>query len=358
MFLKCSLGILVKKDSEKTLKSKEERGINMARGQNQKLKLLYLLDIFQRETDEEHGITVPEIIERLKTLDINAERKSLYTDFEELTKYGVEIISQKKDKKVKYFMADRKFEIAELKMLVDSVLASKYISEKKTENLIKKIEGFASKYQAHELQRQVYIQGRTKTRNESVLYNVDAIHQAMGENKQISFEYFYWNSKKQKVNKKSNGELYKVSPWALVLDQENYYLVAYDEAEAKIKHYRVDKMEKIVLAEEARIGAECFEEQNVASYTKRYFSMFGGEKKRVTLEFEDKLAGVVIDRFGMDVSMRPSREGYFCVSMDLEISDMFYAWVMGLGTQVKIISPSEIVEEMKKKIMQLMTNYD
>ena len=186
--MKCSLGILVKKDSEKTLKSKEERGINMARGQNQKLKLLYLLDIFQRETDEEHGITVLEIIERLKALDINAERKSLYTDFEELTKYGVEIISQKKEKKVKYFMADRKFEIAELKMLVDSVLASKYISEKKTENLIKKIEGFASKYQAHELQRQVYIQGRTKTRNESVLYNVDAIHQAMGENKQISFE--------------------------------------------------------------------------------------------------------------------------------------------------------------------------
>ncbi len=220
----------------------------MAKGTNQKLKLMYLMKILLEKTDEGHSITMPEIIESLKAYDITAERKSIYADMEALRTYGMDIIGEQKNKTYYYHVGNRQFELAELKLLVDSVQSSKFITAKKSNELIKKIEGFASKYEAKQLQRQVFVTERIKTMNESIYYNVDKIHAAIGANVKIKFQYFQWNVDK-KMELRHASEFYYISPSALSWDNENYYLIGFDSEAYMIKHYRVDKMLTIELAE-------------------------------------------------------------------------------------------------------------
>ena len=213
----------------------------MSKSSNQKLKLIYLMKILLERTDETHGITMPEIIDALAAYDISAERKSLYNDIENLRVYGLDIIGTQEDRTYSYHIGNRQFELAELKLLVDSVQSAKFITAKKSNELIKKIEGLASKYEASQLHRQVFVAGRVKTMNESIYYNVDRIHTAIAENSRITFQYFQWNVDK-KMELRHDGALYDVSPWSLSWDDENYYLIAYDSSEGMIKHFRVDKM--------------------------------------------------------------------------------------------------------------------
>lgn len=328
----------------------------MAKGTNQKLKLLYLMKILLEKTDDTHGLTLQEITDELGRYDITAERKSLYTDFDALRLFGLDILGEQRNRNYYYYVGTRDFEMAELKLLVDAVQSSKFITEKKSRQLIKKLEGFASRYEAKELHRQVSVQGRIKTMNESIYYNVDKLHQALGQNVKIKFQYFQWNVEKE-MELRHGGEYYVVSPWELLWDNENYYLIAYDSVAGKLKHYRVDKMLKIGLLEEKREGKEQFEKKDTSTYPKKLFGMFDGEKEMVKLLCKNSFAGVIIDRFGKEVSMRKEDEEHFVAYVDVAVSGQFLGWIMALGDGVKIIGPEQVVEQMKEEIERLAKQY-
>ena len=328
----------------------------MPKSSNQKLKLIYLMKILLERTDETHSITMSEIIDALAAYDISAERKSLYNDIENLRVYGLDVIGTQEDRTYSYHIGNRQFELAELKLLVDSVQSAKFITAKKSNELIKKIEGLASKYEASQLHRQVFVAGRVKTMNESIYYNVDRIHTAIAENSRITFQYFQWNVDK-KMELRHGGSLYEVSPWSLSWDDENYYLVGFDSKAGKIKHYRVDKILRIQMSKEEREGKEHFQKLDMADYAKKSFGMFGGKEQTVKLLVHNSLAGVIIDRFGKDIMMIPEDEQYFTVNVDVHISRQFLGWVFSLGEQVRILKPDEVVVEMKKEIKRLNQQY-
>ena len=324
-------------------------------GPNQKMKILYLLQILRERTDENHIMSATDLSNALKEYGISAERKSIYSDIEALQSFGVYIV-QKKGSTPGYYIASREFEIAELKLLVDAAQASKFITKKKTEELIKKLEGLTSKYEAHQLQRDVYIYNRTKAQNETIFYNVDYIHDAMFSNVQIQFQYSEWTVKKE-LKLKKGGEFYVVSPWALTWADENYYLIAYDEKADMIKHYRVDKMQRMELLEEPRLGKERFHEFDLAAFAKKTFGMYGGEDAKVTLYGKNGLAGVVIDRFGQDVFMMPVDEEHFRAVVTVSVSQQFFGWVTGLGTGIQIAGPEHVREKYQEYLKGLLENY-
>jgi predicted DNA-binding transcriptional regulator YafY len=328
----------------------------MAKGENQKLKLPYLMKILLEKTDESHSITMPEILSSLEAYGVTAERKSIYDDLEALRLFGIDIIGEQNNRTYSYRVGKRDFELAELKLLVDAVQSSKFITAKKSNELIKKIENLASKYEASQLQRQVYVAERIKTMNESIYYNVDKIHTAIGSNVKIKFQYFQWNvDKKMEIRK--NGEFYCISPWALSWDNENYYLIGFDCEANMIKHYRVDKMLHIDLTEEKRDGREFFEKFDIAVYAKRMFGMYDGEDQTVRLECENRLAGVMIDRFGKNVQMINLDKDHFTVNVEVAVSPQFLGWVIALGEGVRITGPEHVVEMMREEVRRLMGLY-
>ena len=251
----------------------------MAKGANQKLKLLYLARILSEETDEDHGLTLPEITARLAALDIPADRKTLYADFEELRRFGLDILTVQEGRQYTYRLVSREFELPELKLLVDCVQAAKFITEKKSRELIRKLEGLASRNEALQLQRQVLISGRIKTMNESIYYNVDKLHQAINGNVRIRFRYFSWTVRKE-MELRRGGADYEVSPLHLVWDDEYYYLVAYDNTDLKTKHFRVDKMLQIRLTRLPREYPEEAARLDISAYSRSLFGMFGGRRAR------------------------------------------------------------------------------
>jgi hypothetical protein len=241
-------------------------------------------------------------------------------------------------------------------LVVDSVQSAKFITDKKSKTLIKKLEAMASKYEARKLHRQVVISGRVKTMNESIYFNVDKLHEAIGSDSQIQFKYFQWNVKKE-MELRKGGAWYQVSPWALMWDDENYYLVAYDGEEKKIKHYRVDKMLKISLVNKKREGKEEFQEFDMPRYNKSLFGMYGGEEVQITLEAENEFAGVLIDRFGKDIIIRQVDAEHFRTVVNVAVSNQFLGWIMALGNGVKIVSPESVVDRMRQEIKLLNEMY-
>lgn len=324
---------------------------------NQKLKQLYLMKILLENTDETHSMTMPDIVSVLKVYDITAERKSIYDDMEALRLYGMDIIGEKSGKTYLYHIGSRDFELAELKLLVDSVQSSKFITAKKSNELIGKIERMASKYEAKQLHRQVYVAERIKTMNESIYYNVDIIHNAIANNVKIRFQYFQWNvDKKQEL--RHGGEYYLISPWALSWDNENYYLIGYDHKAGIIKHYRVDKMLNISETEEKREGKQLFRQFDMAIYAKKMFGMFDGKEQSVRIECVNSFAGVMIDRFGKSVTMIKTDEEHFVVNVTVAVSRQFLSWIISLGDGVVITAPEDVVELMKDEIRALNIRYD
>lgn len=315
----------------------------MSKSSNQKLKILHIAEIFKEMTDEEHGLTLAEIIEELKRRGISTERKSLYNDIEALRTFGMEI-ETKKDKTVRYYLVEREFELPELKLLVDAVQSSKFITRKKSSALIKKIESLASMYEAKQLQRQVFVANRIKTMNESIYYVVDEIHKAISADRQITFQYFDWNFKKEKQLRR-DGRIYAVSPWALTWDDENYYMIAFDEESGIIKHYRVDKMQKIKVSASKRLGEKLFENFDPAVYSGKTFGMYGGRDEQVTLRCRHSMAGIVVDRFGQDVIMYDVGNGFFEISVKVSVSPLFLTWIMNFGGDMMIVSPDSVIEE-------------
>lgn len=280
----------------------------------------------------------------------------MYSDIENLRLYGLDIIGTQEDRTYFYHIGSRQFELAELKLLVDSVQSAKFITAKKSNELIKKIEGLASKYEASQLHRQVFVSGRVKTMNESIYYNVDRIHNAIAENSRINFQYFQWNVDK-KMELRHDGAVYEVSPWSLSWDDENYYLIAYDSAEEKIKHFRVDKMLHIKSNGREREGKQAFKSFDMAAYARKMFGMYGGKEERVRMECDNAFAGVMIDRFGKDVSMIRLDDKRFVINVDVAVSRQFLAWVIGLGEGVTLTGPDSVVEMMQAEIDRLVNQY-
>ncbi len=307
--------------------------------ENQKCKILVIRDLLL-ETDEQHPMTVQDFIGKLRERGIEAERKSVADDLLTLTDYGLDIEAVAVGKRKGYYLASRTFEPAELKMLVDSVQAAKFLSLKKTARLIKKLATLSSRNEAALLRRQLYLSDRGKTDNESIFYNIDAIHGAIAEDREITFVYWQYDLNKKRVPRKS-GARYCVSPFALVWDDEFYYLIAYDAEDARIKHYRVDKMNRITIGSGERKGKDAFAALDMSAYTSRNFSMFAGEEADVTLDCDESVIGVIVDRFGTDVSVHPHGGG-FTAFVRVAVSEQFFGWVAALGGAVRIVSPAPV----------------
>lgn len=309
----------------------------MAKSEYSKEKLLALMDILHRETDEEHHLTMPAIVDLLEQRGIPAERKSLYRDISLLEEFGWDILRDQTG----YYLASGDFELAELKLLADAVQCSRFITEKKTYDLIGKLETLTSRHQAGQLRRQLHLVGRSKTSNEQIYYNIDALYRAINRDCQITFHYLEWHSdgRRRKRNK-----IYYASPYGLCWDSENYYLVAHTEERGKT-HYRVDRMADISLLDIPRQAREQYRDLDMAQYSKQVFGMFGGENICVRLLFPEALADSAVDKFGSDVMMIPQQDGTFTLSATVAVSPVFFSWVFSFGGRVKILGPENVLRQ-------------
>lgn len=328
----------------------------MPKSEKQKQKLLHIAKYLMEHTDEHHAVSTPQLIAHLNSLGIKAERKSIYNDIDTLNEFGMDII-RSEEHRGGYMLASRPFELAEVKLLVDLVQSSKFITEKKSRELIGKLETLVSRYDAKAMGRQVEIIGRSKTHNENIYYNVDMIHTAISQNTKIRFQYFDWDMHKN-MQLRHGGAFYEVSPWKLTWDDENYYLIAFDEKAEKIKHYRVDKMQNVTVTELAREGRQVFDEMDMPEYDKKTFGMFAGEEKTIRLRCHTSMIGVMVDTFGRDVAIRPDEEDYVMVRMDVAVSPQFFGWLTGLGTRVQIVAPEEVKEEYKEYLKNIFSCYE
>lgn len=328
----------------------------MAKGINQKLKLLYLIKIFSECTDENHCLSAQDLIERLQKYEVGAERKSIYSDIECLQDFGYDIVYNKSKVNGGYYLASRDFELPELKLLVDAVSASKFITPKKTKTLIQKIETLAGPFEGKELQRDIVAVNKIKAENEGIYIIVDALHTAIRNNSSISFVYSEWQSDKL-LHPKHEGKKYIISPWALTWKDENYYLVAFDNEENKIKHFRVDKMSKVSQLQDKRKGREAFNQFDIIEYSNKNFGMFGGQSDTVTLECPEYLCGVIIDRFGKDIDIRKMENGKIRSRIHVAVSNQFYGWVTGIGPEMQIVSPSYIKNEYMLFLQSIIKSY-
>lgn len=327
----------------------------MPKSENQKQKLLQIAKYLLENTDENHAVSTPQLISYLNSIGIKAERKSIYNDIDTLNDFGMDII-RSDDHRGGYMVASRQFELAEVKLLVDLVQSSKFITEKKSRELIGKLETLVSKYDAKAMGRQVEIIGRSKTNNENIYYNVDMVHTAISKNVKIQFKYFDWDVNK-KMQLRHDGAFYEVSPWKLTWDDENYYLIAFDEKANHIKHYRVDKMQNVTVTENSREGKKLFDEMDMVEYDKKTFGMFAGTEKTVRLLCHKSMIGIMVDKFGTDVSIRPEGENHVMVRIDVAVSPQFYGWLAGLGSRVQIASPEDVKEDYKKHLEDIISSF-
>ncbi|MBR3869714.1 MAG: WYL domain-containing protein [Clostridia bacterium] len=324
----------------------------MPKSSNQKLKLLYIADYLRKHTDEEHCVTTSEIIDMLDDVGIEAERKSIYSDIEALRFYGMDInISKGRNGGIS--LLSKEFQVAELKLLVDAVQSSRFITKKKSFDIIKKLSELVSTYEKEELQREVYIINRIKNDNESIYYSTDTIHKAIQTDRMISFKYFNHGADKKKIYH-NKGNPIKVSPFGLQYDSEKYYLIAFDGYASKIKHYRVDKMETVEIIDESRDGKGYFRKFDLAEYANATVTMFSGEVAPVTLKLPEKFAGAVIDKFGKKCRFIPTDDGEFSVVVNVTMTPTLYSWVFTFGGEIKITAPEKAVNEYKAQLKSAM----
>ena len=320
---------------------------------NQKMKLLYLMRVLLERTDEDHALTIQEILSALSGYGIKAERKSIYTDLELLRQYGLDI-EMVQTKTFGYYVASRQFELPELKLLVDAVQSSRFITRKKSEELIKKLSSLTSVHQAKQLRRQVFVADRPKAINESVYYTIDAIHAAINDGRKIQFKYFDYNFSKTRVYRR-DGERYTHTPLALCWNDDKYYLICYSSKHDGFTHYRVDRMSEVSVSEEKadRIDNKRF---NVSEHIKQVFGMYGGEVVEATLCFDSSLINTVLDRFGGDIGLYKTGE---CFEIHVEVAEspVFLSWIMQFGDKAEIIAPDSLRKAMGRFIKELSTIY-
>jgi predicted DNA-binding transcriptional regulator YafY len=320
----------------------------MSRQEGQKAKILTLLHILEHKSDEAHRLSVPQLEEALAQENVPAERKSIYADLSALQAAGYDVELQR-GRGGGYYLGERTFQLAELKLLVDAVQSSRFITKKKSAALIKKLESLTSEYQARLLQRQVFVSGRVKNMNESVYYTVDALHQAIAAGRMVSFRYLQWTPEKKRIPRR-DGMLYRVSPWALAWENGNYYLIAYEDYEepAGIRHYRLDLMANVTVLDAPRCGRAQFENFDLAAYLQQMFGMYTGRRTEVTLRCDNKLAGAMLDRFGTEVTLLPEADGaHFHLTVPVAVSPQFLGWVCGFGSGMHITYPESVRAQMR-----------
>ena len=325
---------------------------------SKKLTLIYLQELFLEKTDATHYVRMPEILAYLASKDVFVDRRTVYTDLKLLDYTGFEIVGIQEKGGYKYHHPSRQFSANELKFLIDSVAASKFLTEKKSKELIAKIKTLGSPFDTESFNRNILLGKRIKSMNEKVLKNLDLIYAALSNNSQITFQYMKWNSQRQ-LEYFKDGQLYTVSPFAVSLSDDNYYLIAYDTASDTLKHYRIDKMKNIRQTFEARTGKEYFKTFDIVDYTQKTFGMFTGREETVTFEVYNSLAGVFIERFGEAVHIRKSLDNphTFVARATVYISPQFYAWVFGLGKGIKILSPESVVTGFTAAAKEILAKY-
>lgn len=324
----------------------------MPKASGQKRKLLELARILLEQTDEDHPMSTAEIISTLEQQEVTVERKTIYDDMEQLRLSGLDV-QGRKGKCPGWFIGERQFQLAELKLLVDAAQASRFLTARKSGALIAKLEGLASVHQARQLQRQVYVAGRARTMNESIYYNVDKLHAAIGANRAVSFRYFEYDMHKERVFRR-DGALYQVSPYGLIWDNENYYLAGWDEEKGDVRHYRVDKMAELTVTGRPR---DMDHAVDMERYAQRHFSMFAGQETAVRLRCAARLAGVVLDRFGHDTILVPDSQDAFTVTLNVAVSPQFWGWLFGLEDNVEILSPEWAVAEFRQRLRAVAEVY-
>ncbi len=311
----------------------------MPKSVNQKLKLLYLQKILLEKSDENHLLSVKDIIRELKRWDIEVERKTVYTDINALQKFGHDIIC-KKSKFTGYYVCERDFQLTELKLLADAVASAKFISEKKSQLLLEKLGLLASHYESNQIRRNIIVRNRVKTMNEHVYYNVDAVNQAITDKKQITFKYFDYNLNKERVYRQ-NGGSYSISPYALFWDDENYYVIAYHKKYEDISNFRIDRMDGVSSLEEDIVPIP--HNFSVGEYARKTFSMFRGPEERVHLKLKNYLINVILDKFGKNVYIDKIDDEYFKVSINVCVSTSFFGWLFQFGDEAQILAPDCVV---------------
>ncbi len=324
----------------------------MAKSANQKRKLLLLAKLLLERSDEDHPISRQDMQQELERWGVSAERKSIYDDMEQLKELGLDV-QARRGRSGGWYIGARDFELAELKLLVDAVQSSRFLTKRKSDALIRKLEGLTSVHQARQLQRQVYVDRRVKTMNESIFYNVDKLQGAIAQNRVVTFRYFEYNARRERVFRRE-GARYKLTPYGLIWDSENYYLAGWDELRREVRHYRVDKMADISVTS---MKGHPQEGWTAEGYARKHFGMFAGTPCQLRLRCEDRLAGVVIDRFGLEAALIPDGEGYFTVSVDLVVSPPLWGWLFGLGPGVEVLSPGWAVEEFAARLEQAAAMY-
>ena len=330
-----------------------------SKSESKKLALLYLRDLFLDRTDEIHYIRMPEILEYLEKRNVFVDRRTVYADISLLNQSGFEIIGVAEKGGYKYHHPSRLFTTAELKFLIDSIAASKFLTERKSKELVSKVKTLGTNFDNAALNRGVLSPKRIKTMNDKVFDNLDALYDAISSNSQISFQYMRWNSQR-KLEPSSKGYTFVVSPCAVSLSDDNYYLIAFDGKNKDLRHFRIDKMRTIKLTYEPREGKDVFKSFDIVDYSRKTFNMFSGKEETVTVEAPHRLAGVFIDRFGESANIRKNFDNpdTFLVRIAVNVSPQFYAWIFGLGKDVKIISPESVKNDFIKTATDIISNYN
>lgn len=330
---------------------------------NPKLKLLYLKQFFEEQTDEDHPATMPQILEYLDSKGIHAERKGIYADISYLEDFGMELrdvskedreSEEKKQRNRTYRLLDRAFEPSEIKLILDSVASSKFLSERKSMDLMTKLGNLLSVHQRQSLKRQIKVTGRVKSMNGSVMYSVDTIHVAIASDKTVKFKYFHYNTDKEREYT-HDGKPYEVSPWTLLYDNSNYYLLAYVKDD--MRTFRVDRMAEVKQGAKEREGKEQFEAFDLVSFTKATFGMFHGEEEKVEMLFHNSLIDTVIDKFGKEIFITPVDNTHFKITVPVNVSPQFYGWIFGLGGKATILGPKSVVNKMKDMLDKASKKY-
>lgn len=324
----------------------------MPKTSDSKQRILALMRVFEEQTDEAHQLTLAQLGEALAASGFEAGRGTLYDDIETLQCFGMDVRYERGTTHT-YFLASRVFELPELKLLVDAVQASHLVTTRKTMTLIKKLGTLASRYEATQLQRQVFVANRIKSMNESVYYSIDKLHAAIAAERRITFQYTEYAPDKS-LRLRKGGGLYVVSPYMLTYDMNNYYLVGRYTERPGLTHFRVDRMARVEVLDER---AEPRGELDPARYAERVFSMFVGEERLVRVRFADRLATVVIDRFGKDVRITDIGDGWFTAALRVAVSTAFLTWVFQFGADARIIAPEDVVAETRTLLASIAACY-
>ena len=324
----------------------------MSKSDNQKLKIFYILDYLQKNSHAAHPVRATELISMLERHDIQCERKTIYSDIAALQDYGIDIVSIP-GKNGGYYIASRNFELPELKLLIDAVQSSRFLTEKKSRELIEKLCKECSVHEAKLVRRDVLVSGRVKSMNETIYYNVDAIQEAIGQNRQITFRYFDWNLD---GSRKYRERAYVASPYGLCQDNENCYLLAYSDRHG-ITSYRVDRMANIQLSADERIPCPELTGKNLVDHANRLFQMFSGETAEVKMRFHRSLVNVVVDRFGRETMLIPDGEDHFVFTTQVAVSPLFLSWIIGFGNKAKILHPLSVAEQCKALCQEVLNQY-